>query len=369
MQSDFLVVGAGIAGASAGYFLAGHGRVTVLEMEAVPGYHSTGRSAALFTEYYGNAVVRALTRASRGFYQQPPAGFGRPLVTPRGVLALSPHGGEEHFAAALRTGLTAPDPVSELTRGEALRYCPALRPEWFSRAMIKPGAMDIDVNALHQGFLRGITARGGQVLRSARVKSLTWRDTWRAVTDAGEFSAPRLVNASGAWADEVASLAGVRRIGLTPRRRTAVLVTAPPAAATAAWPMVADVTEAFYFKPESGRLLLCPYDATPVPPGDVRADDLDVAAAIDAVNAATTLEIRSVQRAWAGLRAAVRDDTPVIGEAPDAPGFFWLAALSGYGIQSAPAAGRLAAALVTGHPECAGQLGFELAAVAPERLF
>ena len=303
MRSDFLVVGAGIAGASVGYFLAGPGRVTVLDMEAVPGYHSTGRSAALFTEYYGNAVVRALTRASRGFYLAPPPGFGRPLVTPRGVLALCAHGGEDGFEAALRTGLAAPEPVRELTAAQALRYCPVLRPEWFSRAMFKPGAMDIDVNALHQGFLRGIAARGGRVVSAARVSSLSWNNGWQATTSAGDFAAPAIVNASGAWADELAVLAGVRPVGLTPRRRTAALVPAPPAAGFAAWPMVADVAESFYFKPESGRMLVSPYDATPVPPGDVRPDDLDVAAAIDAVGRATTLEIRHVERAWPACAA------------------------------------------------------------------
>ena len=226
MRCDFLVVGGGIAGVSAGYFLADSGSVTVLEMEAVPGYHSTGRSAALFTEYYGNEAVRALTRASRGFYLAPPPGFTEPLLTPRGVLALCPHGAEERFAAVLAAGLTAPVPVRELRDGEALRYCPVLRPSWFSRAMLKPGAMDIDVDALHQGFLRGIAARGGRVLRSARLRSLTRHDGWRASTDAGEFRAGYVINAAGAWADEVAGLAGVRRVGLTPLRRTAVLVAA-----------------------------------------------------------------------------------------------------------------------------------------------
>src|SRR5262249_47196040 len=148
---------------------------------------------------------------------------------------------------------------------------------------------------------------------------------WHAVTDAGDFSARHVVNATGAWADEIAALAGVRPSGLTPLRRTAFIVAPPAGVMVANWPMVADVTEAFYFKPESGRLLISPYDAPPVPPGDARPDDLDVAAAIDRVQQATTLEIRHVQRAWAGLRTAADDDTPVIGEAPDAPGFFWLA--------------------------------------------
>jgi D-arginine dehydrogenase len=374
VRSDFLVIGGGIAGASAGYFLAASGSVTLLEAEAVPGYHSTGRSAALFSEYYGNSAVRALTAASRPFYTAPPPGFGTPLLSPRGVLALCPHGAERRFGDALAAGLTAPVPVRELAPGEARRYCPVVRPEWFSRAMLKPAAMDIDVDAVHQGFLRGIRERGGRVVRSAPVQALRRRaGLWRAVTGAGEFSAGCVVNAAGAWADEIAELAGVRRTGLTPLRRTACIVAAPAVKRDGAadgpldssgWPMVADVTETFYVKPESGRLLLSPADATPVPPGDARPDDLDVAVAIERVQAATTLEIRHVQRAWAGLRSAVADDTPVIGPAPDTRGFVWLAALSGYGIQTAPAAGALAAAFAAGTGPPAG---LDLAALAPGR--
>lgn len=366
MRSDFLVVGGGIAGASAGYFLAASGTVTLLEAEAVPGYHATGRSAALFSEYYGNGVVRALTAASRPFYAAPPPGFTAPLLSPRGVLALCPHGAEARFETVLAAGLTAPVPVRELGPGEAQRHCPVVRPEWFSRAMLKPAAMDIDVDAVHQGFLRGIRARGGQVVRSAGVRALSRSaGEWRAVTGAGEFSAPCLINAAGAWADEIAGLAGVPGIGLTPLRRSACIVAVPAAAGASRWPMVADVTETFYVKPESGRLLLSPADATPVPPGDARPEDIDIAAAIDRVRAATTLEIRHVQRAWAGLRSAVPDDTPVIGPAPQLPGFVWLAALGGYGIQTAPAAGELAAALATGtapRPSSA-----DLAALSPGR--
>jgi D-arginine dehydrogenase len=360
-----------MAGASAGYFLAPFGNVTVVEMEAVPGYHSTSRSAALFSEYYGNSTVRSLTAASRSFYLAPPAGFTTPLVTPRGVLALCPHGAEARFTEVLAAGLSAPTPVRELTPGEVRQHCPAVRPEWFSRAMLKPAAMDIDVDAMHQGLLSGIRARGGRVLRSARLRSLTRRDgSWRAVTDTGQVRAGYVINASGAWADEVAGLAGVRQVGLTPLRRTAFMVAPPPETDVTRWPMVADVTETFYLKPESGQLLVSPADATPVPPGDARPDDLDIAIAIDRVQAATTLEIRHVRRAWAGLRTAVPDDTPVIGAAPDAPGFFWLAGLSGYGIQTAPAAGRLLAALTTGEqPNLAVTDGsVDLAAMAPERL-
>jgi D-arginine dehydrogenase len=208
------------------------------------------------------------------------------------------------------------------------------------------------------------------VVRSAGVRALTRRGgAWRAVTDAGEFTAGCVVNAAGAWADEIARLAGVPEIGLTPLRRSACIVAPPVTADVSGWPMVADVTETFYFKPESGRLLLSPADATPVPPGDARPDDIDIATAIDRVQAATTLEIRHVQHAWAGLRCAVEDDTPVIGQAPGEAGFVWLAGLSGYGIQTAPAVGQLAAALATGVPPQLGghNTGIDLAGLSPGR--
>jgi D-arginine dehydrogenase len=351
-MSDFLVVGGGMAGASAGYFLSRHGTVTLLEMETAPGYHSTGRSAALFSEYYGNRAVKALTAASRSFFTEPPAGFADgPLLSPRGVVALCPAGAEETFAAVFEDGLSAPFPVREIDAGEVARRCPVVRPGWFSRAMLKPAAMDVDVDLLHQGFLRGIRAGGGTIVTRARVRSLSGRGgVWRAGTDAGEFTGSAVVNAAGAWADEVAALAGVRRAGLVPLRRTAFVVGLPDGTDASGWPMVADVTETFYFKPESGRLLVSPVDATPMPPGDVRPDEADVARTLERLREVTTLPARGVAHAWAGLRTAVADDTPVVGEVPDAPGFVWLAGLSGYGVQTAPAAGRIAAAAATGTP-------------------
>jgi D-arginine dehydrogenase len=370
-MSDFLVLGAGIAGASVGYFLSEFGRVTLLEMEAMPGYHSTGRSAALFSDYYGNAVVRALTAASRSFLLDPPAGFSRPLMRPRGTLALCRHGAEAQYDAMLTEELSVPVSFRELTSAEVMAYCPIVRSSWFSRAMLKPSAMDIDVNALHQGFLRGLKSRSGNIVRSARVTSLAERNGWRVVTNAGEFRARSLVNATGAWADQIAELAGVPKIGLTPMRRTAAIVSAPGKLDVSRWPLVTDVEDAFYFKPEAGQLLLSPADATPFVPCDVRPDAVDVALAIDRVQAATTMVIKSVRRTWAGLRSAVPDDTPVVGESPGTAGFFWAAALSGYGIQTAPAIGRLAAALVTGQaPSFLDEYPcFDLGALAPQRSY
>lgn len=345
-MADFLVVGGGIAGAGAGYFLSAYGTVTLLEMESGPGYHATGRSAALFSEYYGNATVRALTAASRPFFEAPPPGFAEhPLLAPRGVVALCTADEQERFQLALAEGRTAPVPVREIDMAEVRALCPIVRTELFARAMYKPAASDIDVEALLRGFLRGITAAGGQVVTRTRVTGIARRGgQWHA---AG-FAAPYLVNAAGAWADEVAALAGVRGCGLVPKRRTAFLVDGPPGVGTAHWPMVADVSETFYVKPESGRLLVSPADVTPAPPGDARPDDLDVAVGAERVQQVTTLAFRRIHRAWAGLRTGAPGDVPVIGPDPRAPGFHWLAGLGGYGVQIAPAAGRALAEAVVG---------------------
>jgi D-arginine dehydrogenase len=322
----------------------------LVEGEAATGYHATGRSAALFSEYYGNPTVRALTTASRGFLTAPPAGFAdHPLWTHRGVLALAGPDNEQQFARAYADGLTAPEPVRELDPDQVQRLCPVLRPGWYRRAMYKPGALDVDVDALLQGFLRGIRTAGGAVVTRARATHVEHRaGQWRVRTSAGEFTAPVVVNAAGAWADEVARLAGVTPVGLVALRRTACVADVPHGLDVAAWPMVADVAGTFYVKPESGGLLLSPADTTPVAPGDIRPEDLDVAIAAARVEEATTLRIRRIRRAWAGQRSAVSDESPVLGEAPDAPGFFWLAGLGGAGVQMAPAVGRLVAALAAG---------------------
>lgn len=367
--ADFLVVGGGIAGAVAGYFLSAHGRVTLLEAERSPGTHATGRSAALFSEYFGNRAVRALTAAARDFYETPPPGFTAvPLLTPRGVLALETPGSGAQFEAAKASGAEAPQPVRELDRRQALELCPVLRTGEFGRALYKPGAADVDVDAAQQGFLRGLRAAGGHVVTSAKVLSLTRSEgRWQAATPAGGFAAPVVVNAAGAWADEVARLAGVPPAGLVPRRRSAALATVPAGYQVRDWPMVTDVADTFYAKPESGGLLLSPVDDTPAPPGDVRADDLDVAIAVDRFLAVAALPIRHISHTWAGLRTSVADDTPVIGACPVSPGFWWLAGLGGYGIQTAPAVGALLAALATGR-EPPPVLAPLVADVTPARL-
>lgn len=363
MDSDVLVVGAGIAGAAAGFFLATAGaRVTVLEMEDAPGRHATGRSAALYSEYFGPPEVRALTAASRDFLADPPPGFaGAPLLSPRGVVTVARPGAEAEFEAALASARTAPSGATEISPAEAARLVPVLRAGRYARAMHKPGALDIDVAALHQGYLRGIRATG-RLLTRAGVRELRHdRGRWRA----GDHTAPVLVDAAGAWADGLAVLAGAAPLGLVPHRRTACLV--DPGRDAAGWPLLNDVPETFYCKPESGALLVCPADAEPDEPGDVRPRDVDVAIGVDRLERATTLSVRRVAHSWAGLRTSAPDDLPVVGPDPQVRGFSWLAALGGYGVQLSPAVGRLLAAAVLDRDVPAGLPPEAAKALSPGR--
>lgn len=372
MAIDFLVVGGGIAGASAAYFLAERGRVAVLEREDATGYHSTGRSAALFTETYGNAAIRALTVASGPFFRDPPADFAEhPLLHPRGAMIIAPADAEARFKAALAEGQRYVPTVRALDRAEALALSPVLRPDWLAFALHEPDAMDMDVHAIHQGFLRGLRGKGGRIVTGAEVQSVARRGRlWEVATPAGTFAAPILVNAAGAWADEIAGLAGVRKVGLVPKRRTAFTIDPPSGLDCRVWPMVIDVDETFYFKPESGRLLVSPADETPVPPHDVQPEELDIAEAAARLEAATSLTVRRIVRKWAGLRSFAPDKTPVVGHAPEAPGFVWLAGQGGYGIMTSPSMGRVAAALATGDeiPADLQRLGLDAADLLPDRL-
>jgi D-arginine dehydrogenase len=225
--------------------------------------------------------------------------------------------------------------------------CPVLRPDYVAAAVFEEAAADMDVNALHQGYLRQLRQGGGQVLLNAEVLALSHsRGVWKVQTRNGSFQAPVVVNAAGAWADQIAIRAGARPLKIQPCRRTAVLVDPPPDIATARFPMVIDIDETFYFKPDAGLLFLTPADESPVEPCDVQPEEIDVAIAIDRVQEATTLQISRVRKRWAGLRSFAPDRTPVIGFDPFISGFFWLAGQGGYGIQTAPTAGALAAALI-----------------------
>jgi D-arginine dehydrogenase len=354
---DFLVVGAGIAGASAGYFLAPHGRVLILERESQPGYHSTGRSAALFAAAYGNPQVRAMTRASRAFLSNPPPGFAEhPLMTPRGALFVAAPGQEAALEREWRalsregagTGALAP---CRLDAARMLALIPALRADRVIGGILDPDASDLDVHALHHGFLSGMRRAGGTLVCDAGVTSLRHESgMWRAVAAGREYHAPVVLNAAGAWADRIAALAGVRGVGLQPKRRSAFVFAPPTGVAVAAWPLAIGIDEDWYFKPDAGALLGSPANADPVEPHDVAPEEIDIATGIFRIEDMTSLSIRRPTRIWAGLRSFVADGGLVAGFAPDAPGFFWVAAQGGYGIQTAPAMGETVAALVRGRP-------------------
>jgi len=344
---DILIIGAGIAGASAAAELARTHRVAILEREEFAGYHSTGRSAALFSEIYGNSVVRALSRASRDFFYAPPPDFtAHPLVKPRGSLYIAREEQLPHLEAFAQNSDLA-DSIRRLSHAEALQACPILRPDYVSAALFEDDAADVDVNELHQGYLRRFRNAGGKLIVNADVKTFSHRvGQWTVQTSAGNFTAPVIVNAAGAWADAIAAKAGVAPLNIRPCRRTALLAELPANLSADAWPMVIDIDETFYLKPDAGLLLISPADETPVAACDVQPEEFDIAVAIDRVEKATTLTFPRIRKRWAGLRSFAPDRSPVIGFDSAQPGFFWLAGQGGYGIQTAPAAARLAAALL-----------------------
>jgi len=370
-EHDIVVIGGGMAGAAIAAHLSEHASVRLLEMEHQPGYHSTGRSAALFAESYGNGLVRALTRASRSFFFSPPTSFcSDPLVKPRSMLAIARTGQESALDAFF--GSAAPSDLVELvSAARALELFPLLKSADLVGAALYRGSADIDVHALHQGYLRLLKSRKGTIATEARVIGLEHeRDVWAVTTAQDTVHAGVVVNAAGAWAGEIGKLAEAMDIGLQPMKRTVCLIEPPAGRNAHLWPMVFDVEEQFYLKPDAGMLLLSPCDETLTDPCDAQADELDIAIAVDRVERATTLEVKRIAHKWAGLRSFVNDRSPVVGYDPYRPGFFWLAALGGYGIQTAPALSRLAASLVLGKraDSHAPPDGVEVAALSPTRL-
>lgn len=346
MQTRFIVIGAGVAGASAAAFLSQHGPTVLLEAEEHPGYHATGRSAASYIDTYGHPTVRALTRASRRFLWSPPEGFAEhPLVRPRAVLEIARPDQADALARTLEGGGGAFRPI----RAEEIRrLCPILRPEIAWRGALNDSTADIDVDAVLQGFLRLAKAHGATLVTGARLTGLDRVPAaWRATTAAGVFEGAMVVNAAGAWAGAVGRMAGLGDLGLTPMRRTAVRLQPTPREGLDDWPFVIDVEEAFYFKPDAGGLMLSPADETPSDACDAQAEELDIAIAVDAFEQATTETVRRVAHRWAGLRTFTPDRVPVVGADPREPAFFWLAGQGGYGIQTAPALGAATAGLLT----------------------
>lgn len=351
-EFDVVIVGAGMAGASLAYELAPELRVLLLETESQPGYHATGRSAALFSEVYGNDTVRSLSRASRAFFDAPGEGFAEhALLRPRGTLLFAAAACLEQLHA-LHAEVAPHAPLVRWFEGDELRHrLPALRPKAAQAGLFEPDACDIDVHALHQGYLRGARQRSATVLCNAEVESAQYTQAkWTLCSRAGHCTAALLVNAAGAWADRLALLADATPLGLTPLRRTALVFEDHEVWDSRHWPLAVDIEEQLYFKPDAGRILASPADETPSTPCDAQPDEFDVAVLLDRLERLTLLRPKRITGRWAGLRTFAADRTPVVGFDPQVPNFFWLAGQGGYGIQTAPALAVLSANLILGKP-------------------
>ena len=363
-EADIVVIGAGIAGTSVAAHLAVDADVILLEREDAPGYHATGRSAAYFAPAYGNAVVRRFTAMSEALFRNPPAGFTDvPFIRDRDVIFL----GRTDQQRSLDAQAEEVDGLVRLEVAELIERIPILAPTYAAAGLLDDRGGDLDVDAILMAYLRRLRGHGGRLHTGAEVERLErTQGAWIVGTNQGDYRAPVVVNAAGAWADDIARCAGLTALGLIPKRRTALLVDPPEPIDIESWPLVVDVDESFYFKPDAGRLLVSPADESPSPPTDAQPDELDIAVAVDRLQRATTLTVARVYRPWAGLRTFAPDKTFVVGFDGRAEGFFWLAGQGGYGVQTAPALSEFAAGLVRGER---GDATADLrAAVDPARL-
>ncbi len=365
---DIIVIGAGIAGASVAAHLAESKRVLILEMEDRPGFHTTGRSAATFEPNYGPPSILAFTRASNAFFVSPPQGFSDgPLLVPRASLFFETEGQEIFTEKLLASG----SGLEELSEAQALKHFPILREGYAKRTFLDPHTGDLDVDLLHRGYLKLFKSRGGQLLNNAAAKTIERvGKNWRITTPQGIFESAILVNAAGAWGDVVAVKAGVKPVGLQPKRRSIGVIPVDGIQGAADFPLVTDMGETWYAKPQSGKMIVSSADATPVDPHDAYADDMAIAEGIERLMTATTIEINHLDHSWGRLRTFAPDGSPVIGYDPYTEGFFWLVGQGGYGIQSAPALSRTAAAMVLGEklPQDVLDAGLVLRDISPERL-
>lgn len=370
-EADVVIVGGGIAGLCLAGQLASAASVLLLEREGAVGYHSSGRSAALYIEPYSNWPVFALTRGSRDFLLAPPDDFSEvPLATPRGALTLAPAGQEAVLDDFIVRWQPSCPGIEEISLDEAARRLPVLVPDYARRAVFDADVFALDTDAMMQGWLRQLRRHGGDLLLDAEVTGLARSsDGWTVSTNHGAIRTRVIVNAAGAWAGRLGELAGALTVPLEPRRRSAALVAAPAGFSVDGWPVVADAAHTFYFKPEAGALMLSPADATPTVPCDARPEEMDLALAVARAEEAAELGVRRFVATWAGLRTFAPDEVPVYGFDPLAPGFYWAAGQGGSGFQTAPAAGRWMAADILGAalPEDLCDLGLAREAVAPER--
>lgn len=373
--TDFLVIGGGIAGLSAAARLTLSGTVTVIEAERAVGYHSSGRSATFCHYGIGNATVRGLTSFSRSFFQEPPEGFSDyALAKPKAALFIATEAMQPLLAELATSMRRFTDTVSAVDVAQMLEMVPVLRtgPDAIVAGVVDSSGLKLDTDAMLQGYARIVRRGGGSIITGQRVGAVQRVDgLWQVTTaDGSTHAAPILINAAGAWADEVAKLANVTPLGLEPKRRTMIVLDPPAGMDVSEWPFTKTANDVFYMLPDSGRLMASPVDEVPSAPCDAQPEEYDLALAAWQAEQYTTLPVQRIAHKWAGLRSFVADRVPTAGFAPDAPGFFWLAGQGGYGIQTAPAMATITAALVTGDdwPGQLTELGVESGQVLPERL-
>ena len=353
-SSDIIVIGGGIAGLSAASVLSAHANVTVLEAEEAVGYHSSGRSATMLHYALGDPLVRALTLASRPFFEAPPPGF---TYAPLGhCMPVLIHAREDELAELdqLDADIAPFAHLERVAEEGILDLCPAIRTGdgGAVAALVDRNGIRLDPHALLQGHVRTLRDKGSEIVTNARVSSLQHASgAWTVTTERGQsFSAPTVVNAAGAWADTVAGLAGLGRIGLMPLRRTIITFDGPEGEDVSGWPFAKTVNDELYFAPESGRLFASPMDEVPTDPCDAQPDEYEVALAAHRVEERTTMNVGRIHSRWAGLRTFAPDRHPVAGFDPHAEGFFWLAGQGGFGLQTSPAMAAIVESLIADTP-------------------
>jgi len=370
-KCDFLIVGGGIAGCSAAYFLSADHDVIILEKEDVPGYHTTGRSAAFFAETYGNETVQKITRACREFFENPPKNFtDKPLITDRGAVFFARSDQQQTCDEQYSYKKQISPEIRSLSSEEVLQDIPVLKEEYPAAGFAEQSCQDIDVSALHEGYIKGFKKQGGQLFTNQQVIEIERLETgWRVLTKGDEYYCRVLINAAGAWADELATLAGITPLSLEPRRRTVMTFDQADQHIPVQMPLSLDVDDEFYFKPESGGLLLSPCDETLMPPCDVQPDEIDIATAVDKFQKASNINVKRIRRKWAGLRTFASDRSPIIGFDDQDPGFFWCAGQGGFGIQTSPVLGMLVKSLAADQafPEFLKAYDVSLEDISPKR--
>jgi D-arginine dehydrogenase len=364
MDVDVVVIGGGIAGVSCAAFLAPSTSVVVLEMETTLGYHATGRSAALYTECYGAEPIRRMSLASKSYFVDRAQPFG----TRRGVLFLAPSSGRSSVDTFYETFSVLVPELEVLSPVEVSNLIGVIPTELTSGGVLEPEALDLDVHAILTSYASTVRAHDGAILTASRAIEVERRaDRWRIRAGEHVITASTLVNAAGAWGDELASIATVDPIGLTPLKRSAF--TFDPGVPVDDWPVVVEMGETWYMKPEGPFLLGSAASEIPQEPSDARHDEIDIALGIERITEATTMKIRSVKNQWAGLRTFTPDRVPAVGRDPEMPDFFWLVGQGGYGVHTSPAMGSMAAGLILDSrvPESVAEFGITSEMFDPAR--